>query len=82
MPTLISHSPQELTVLYGQLSDDEQHSVMSLIENFLSKKKSNISSPKPKDWQSFIQAAKNNQEELLRPEPENVARVLFSDYSE
>ena len=55
---------------------------MSLIENFLSKKKSNISSPKPKDWQSFIQAAKNNQEELLRPESESIARVLFSDYSE
>ncbi|MBR1376112.1 MAG: hypothetical protein IJ566_08525 [Cardiobacteriaceae bacterium] len=38
MPTITTHTPQEISVLYGQLSDDEQNAISSLMDNFLQKK--------------------------------------------
>lgn len=79
MPTLVSHSPQEISVLYGQLSYDEQRAIGSLMEVFL-RKKTHI---KPTNWQSFIMAAKSNQEELPRmPQESNSERLLFADWKE
>ena len=77
-----TYSPQKFASMYEQLSDDEQNTIVSLIENFLRKKTHNLSD-KPQDWKSFIAAARQNQEELPRmPLEKNAHRVLFSDYSE
>ena len=77
-----TYSPQKFASMYEQLSDDEQNTIASLIENFLRKKTHNLSD-KPQDWKSFIAAARQNQEELPRmPLEKNAHRVLFSDYSE
>lgn len=38
MPTLATYSPQEVSVLYGQLSDEEQTAISSLMKIFLHKK--------------------------------------------
>ena len=38
MPQTIQHSAQEMFALYGQLSDDEQNAIASLIEIFLRQK--------------------------------------------
>ncbi|MBO7381472.1 MAG: hypothetical protein J6W29_04125 [Neisseriaceae bacterium] len=79
MPTLISHSPQEFSNMYGRLSYDEQNTIVSLMEIFLRKK----THTKPTNWQSFIAAAKNNQEELPRmPQETNSERLLFADWKE
>ena len=38
MPQTIQHSAQEMFALYGQLSDDEQNAIVSLMEIFLRQK--------------------------------------------
>ena len=58
---------------------DEQQGIGSLMEVFLCKK----THTKPKNWQSFIMAAKSNQEELPRlPQENNSERLLFADWKE
>lgn len=58
MPQTIQHSAQEMFALYGQLSDDEQNAIASLMEIFL-RQKQFVPSKKNKNIMDLAGCLKN-----------------------
>ena len=58
MPQVIQHSAQEMFALYGQLSDDEQNAIFSLMEIFL-RQKQLVPSKKNKNIMDLAGCLKN-----------------------
>ena len=62
MPTLVSHSPQEISALCGQLSEMEQQKVFDYIKNLVDLRKQKNQT---KDLSKYFGSLKLKQDALL-----------------